>query len=99
MNHIKRLVLAVFLGLMLILAYVVTVPNALAPAPVVLENKHGAPLPPPPPQAEAKVNVANIIDIEWSEGNSWSTVVKLLVIVLGTFLGIKTINAVCRRVE
>jgi hypothetical protein len=103
MKILKKIVIALFVILMLFLAMAVTMPTSyLTPKPQEIQ----VPSPPPPAQAsdpkltlEAKLSVANIIDIEWSEGNSWSTVFKLLVIVLGTFLGIKTINAVFRRFE
>jgi hypothetical protein len=98
MKNLKKIIIALFLGLMIIAAYTVTVPGSMAPKPMVEDTRSGK-APPPPPVLEAKISVANLIDIEWSEGNSWSTVWKLLVIVLGIFLGIKTINAIFKKFE
>ena len=106
MKTFKKLVIGVFVTIMALAALIVVVDQPL----MLSTDKSDLPprlsAPPPPqsvpqemPKAEAKISVGSFLDIEWSEGNSWSTVFKLLVIILGTFLGIKTINAVFRRFE
>lgn len=70
-----------------------------------LPPKHSAPPPPPPgPTGDIKVEsptakfkFGGIIDVEFSESNSWSTVFKIMVMILGVFFGIKAINAVFRK--
>lgn len=51
----------------------------------------------PPPLPQAKVEIPGVFSIAISEENSWATVAKLMVIILGTFLGMRAINAVFAR--
>ena len=70
-----------------------------------LPPKHSAPPPPPVSTGDVKVETTptakfkfgGIIDVEFSESNSWSTVFKIMVMILGVFFGIKAINAVFRK--
>lgn len=83
--------------------------SAQAPVPDAptgdLPTKRSAPPPPPVTAGEPKVESAptakfkfgGIIDVEFSESNSWSTVFKIMAMILGVFFGIKAINAVFRK--
>lgn len=73
------------------------------------------PMPPPPgassepkggsassgskPENTVKVEVFGLIKFEINETNSWQTIGKILTVILGTFLGIRAINAVFNRLE
>lgn len=47
----------------------------------------------------SKIQLLGVLEVELSETTSWQTVIKLIVSVLVTVLGIKTINYLFRRLE
>lgn len=49
--------------------------------------------------SETKISVPGVMDLELNERTSWTTIAKILVTVLGTWLGIRLINHVFRRLE
>jgi hypothetical protein len=51
------------------------------------------PVPPQPPQLAETIIEIKDVKIKFTESSSWSTVFKILTTILGTFLGIKIINA------
>jgi len=48
---------------------------------------------------ETKISVHGVMDLELNERTSWTTIAKILVTILGTWLGIRLINHVFRRLE
>lgn len=47
----------------------------------------------------ASVEVAGLIKLEIGESNSWQTIAKIMTLILGTFLGMRAINALFDRIE
>lgn len=79
------------------LAYQASIPKP-APMPLPSEPIGGGITPKTAPTLpQAKVEIPGLVNIEISEGHSWATIAKLMVIILGTFLGIRAINAVFAR--
>lgn len=48
---------------------------------------------------EAHLEIVGLIKLTLGETSSWATVIKMLVLVLGSWFGLKLINAVFRRWE
>lgn len=80
------------------------------PAPVVEPKGGSAPAKPTPapkpaerPAApvddDVKVEVFGLIKFELSETNSWQTIAKIMTVILGTFFGIRAINALFNKIE
>lgn len=65
--------------------------TSAAPAP--------AKTPTPSPNDDVKVEIFGLIKFEMSESNSWQTIAKIMTVILGTFLGMRAINAVFSRLE
>ena len=80
-------------------------------APQALIVKPAAPPPRPAPPLEpkgggvapssddVKVEVFGLIKFEMNESNSWETIAKILTVILGTFFGIRAINAIFNRLD
>ena len=107
-KHLRYLVLALFVAAMGFAAFSVSshlfMPIAYKAAiekaaPVVIPKEPtGGSVPKPAPSLpQAKVEIPGLVNIEISEGHSWATIAKLMVIILGTFLGIRAINTVFAR--
>ena len=65
-------------------------------------NKSSGSPPPPMATTEApmnKVKVLGVIEVELSQANTWTSVLQILVIILGSVFGIKIINTTFRRFE
>lgn len=52
-----------------------------------------------PMDSDVKVEVFGLLKFEMSESNSWQTIAKIMTVILGTFFGIRAINAVFRRID
>ena len=55
--------------------------------------------PTPPPNDDVKVEVFGLIKFELSESNSWQTIAKIMTVILGTFFGIRAINAIFNKLD
>ena len=51
----------------------------------------------PPPQAH--LEIFGLLSLTISEANSWSTMLKMLAVVLGSWLGIRAINSVFDKIS
>ena len=76
-----------------------------APAPIIDKEPKGGSAPAPssaptkPPNDDIKVEVFGLLKFEMNESNSWQTIAKILTVILGTFAGIRAINAIFNRLE
>ena len=55
--------------------------------------------PTPPVNDDVKVEVFGLIKFELSESNSWHTIAKIMTVILGTFFGIRAINAIFNKLD
>lgn len=87
----------------------VAAPVIAPPPPVAYSKKDSEPIggagdlpdkesaPPPPPMN--KVKVLGIVELELSQANTWSSVLQILAIILGSALGIRIINTTFKKIE
>ena len=67
-----------------------------------LSNKSAGPPPPPIATTEApmnKVKVLGVIEVELSQANTWTSVLQILAVILGSVFGIKIINTTFKKIE
>lgn len=75
-----------------------------APAPMAMVEPKGSgeassqPVPPPPPQVN-KVKVLGIVELELSQATTWTTILQILAIILGSAIGIRIINTTFKKFE
>ena len=74
-----------------------------APAPMAMVEPKGSgeassqPAPPLPPMN--KVKVLGIVELELSQATTWTTILQILAIILGSAFGIKIINTTFKKFE
>ena len=111
MKYLKYAIIVLFLGAMVYgavnvyqryaistMAHNRPAPAAIAPAGEPTGGSATQRIAPPPPPMN-KVKVLGLIELELSQANTWSTVLQLLALILGSAIGVKIINTTFKKFE